>query len=117
MNLVLNFISSRLPLHGLAAFSLRYANASAPIASECFSKSLYPNSTEDMLARVVSEGSMLFPAKGTPANYCWTFEAHQAYVAARPDGICLALLVENNTGIQLGRIRELLQGFLEMKEL
>jgi hypothetical protein len=70
-----------------------------------------------MLARIVQEGRELFPADGHSANYCWTFEAHQVHIAARPDGITLALLVENTAGLQLGRFRELLQGFLEMTEL
>ncbi|HSU56746.1 MAG TPA: hypothetical protein VLT36_21995 [Candidatus Dormibacteraeota bacterium] len=115
MNLALDFLSSKLPIHGVAAYCIR--SAAAPLASDCFSKSLYPNSTQDMLNRVVEEGRTLFPYEGSPANYCWTFESHQVYVAARADGIALALLVENNAGIQLSRIRELLQGFLEMEQL
>jgi hypothetical protein len=115
MNLALDFLSSRLPIHGLAAYAIR--SAGVAIANECFSKSLYPNSTGEMLARLVEEGRTLFASPGTPANYCWTFEAHQVYVAARPDGVSLAILVENNAGIQISRIRDLLQGFLEMEQL
>ena len=113
--MLLNFLSSRLPIHGLAAYSIR--SASGPIGSECFSKSLYPNNTEEMLGKVMQEGRELFPAEGVPANYCWTFEAHQVHVASRADGIALALLVDNTAGIQIARIREILEGFLEMPEL
>jgi hypothetical protein len=115
MNLAFDFLASKLPIHGLAAYCIRSAGVS--IANECFSKSLYPNTTGEMLARLAQEGGTLFPSPGVPANYCWTFEAHQVYVAARSDGVSLALLVENNAGIQLSRIRELLQGFLEMEQL
>jgi hypothetical protein len=115
MNLAFDFLASKLPIHGLAAYSIR--SAGVPVASECFSKSLYPNSTGEMLASLVQEGGTLFPCTGTPANYCWTFEAHQVYVAARADGVSLAVLVENNAGVQINRVRELLQGFLEMEQL
>ena len=115
MNLALDFLSSKLPIHGLAAYCIR--SAAASLASDCFSKSLYPNSAQEMLTRVVQEGRTVFSCEGRAANFCWTFEAHQVYVAARADGVSLALLVENNAGIQLGRIRELLQGFLEMEQL
>jgi hypothetical protein len=39
------------------------------------------------------------------------------YVAARADGVSLALLVENNAGAQLERVGEIIAGFLEMQEL
>ena len=115
MNLALDFLSSKLPIHGLAAYCIR--SAAAALAGDCFSKSLYPNSTQEMLSRVVEEGRKLFACDGSATNFCWTFEGHQVYVAARPDGVSLALLVENNAGIQLSRIRELTQGFLEMENL
>jgi hypothetical protein len=60
MNLALDFLSSRLPIHGLAAYSLR--SSGAQVASQCFSKSLYPNTTEEMLIRVVEEGRALLPS-------------------------------------------------------
>lgn len=115
MNLAIDFLSSKLPIHGLAAYCIR--SRGTPVASDCFSKSLYPNSTQEMLSRVEEEGHTLLPCDGKVANYCWTFEGHQVYVAARADGVSLSLLVENNAGIQLGRIRELLQTFLELESL
>jgi hypothetical protein len=70
-----------------------------------------------MLTRVIRETRQLFPAEAISANYCWTFEVHQVHIAARADGMSLALLVENNAGIQFVRIEEILQGFLEMPEV
>jgi hypothetical protein len=115
MNLALDYLSSKLPIHGLAAYSMR--SSGAPVANQCFSKSLYANTAEEMLGRVMQEGQTLFSSQGTAANFCWTFEAHQVYIAARADGVSLGLLVENNAGIQISRIRDLLQGFLEMEVL
>jgi hypothetical protein len=109
-----SFISSRLPIVGVAAYSLQASDR--VLESQCLSKSLYPSSTEEMLARVVKSGRDLLPAGERPAQYCWTFEAHRVYVASRVDGFCLALLVENNPGSQLLRVQETLQGFLDLTE-
>jgi hypothetical protein len=109
-----SFLSSRLPIGGVVAYSIRRGND--VLAADCFSKSLYPSSTEEMLARIVRGGGALLPCGEQPARYCWTFEGHRVYVAARPDGVCLALLVENNANAKLVSINETLQGFLDMSE-
>jgi hypothetical protein len=84
--------------------------------TECFSKSLYPSSTQQMLTRLVQGGRELMPSEQSPAQYCWTFEGHLVYVAKRADGFCLALLVENNTIAQIIPIKETLQGFLDLTD-
>jgi hypothetical protein len=109
-----NFLSTRLPIGGVAAYSIQLPNA--VLASQCFSKSLYPTSTEQMLTRVIQGGRTLLPCEDRAAQYCWTFEAHRVYVAARPDGLNLAFLVENNTSTQLARIKETLQAFLDLPD-
>jgi len=109
-----NFLANRLPIGGVAAYSLHLP--SGVLAAECLSKSLYPTSTEKMLTRIVQEGRTLLPCGEQPAHYCWTFEGHRVYVAARADGIGLALLVENNSSAELARIKETLQDFLDLKE-
>ena len=112
---ITNFLGSRLPIGGLAAYSIHLP--SRVLESRCFSKSIYAASAEEMLNRVVQGGRSLLPTGKVPAQYCWTFEVHHVYVAARPDGVCLALLVENNPGTQLARVQETLQGFLNLSEL
>jgi hypothetical protein len=109
------FLSSRLPISGLAAYSVQLPNA--VLVSECLSKSLYATSTAQMLNQVVQGGRTLLPSGKQAAQYCWTFEGHRLYVASRPDGVCLALLVENNPSVQLPPIQETLQGFLDLPEL
>ena len=52
--------------------------------------------TNRMLSGLVQGGRALLPVAERPVQYCWTFEGHRVYVAARPDGVSLALLVENN---------------------
>ena len=55
MNLAFDFLSSRLPIHGLAAYSIR--SAGARVASDCFSKSLYINSTANVNAMDASQAN------------------------------------------------------------
>ena len=112
---VFGFLTSQLPVSGLAAYSIHQGES--VVALECLSKSLYPSSTEQMLLRVVKGGRTLFPTGDRPAHYCWTFEGHKVYVAARADGGCLALLVENNPNAQLNRVKEILQSFLDLAEV
>jgi hypothetical protein len=110
-----NLLSSRLPISGLAAYSIHLPTG--PLDAQCLSKSLYPSTTQEMLSQLVQGGQTLLPPGGRQVQYCWTFEGHRVYVAARADGFCLALLVENNPGTQLLRIKETLQDFLDLAEL
>jgi hypothetical protein len=112
--LISNFIASNLPISGLAAYSIHIPTRMLEV--QCLSKSVYPSSTEEMMNRVVQGGRSLLPCGESPAQYCWTFEAHRVYVASRPDGFSLALLVENNPKTQLVRVKETLQGFLDLSQ-
>ena len=114
-NVAGNFLSSRLPIGGVSAYSIHLPNG--VLVADCLSKSLYPTSTEQMLTRVIQSGRTLLPCEGHAAHYCWIFEGHRVYVAARLDGICLALLVENNPSAQLVRIKDTLQEFLDLEEV
>ena len=113
-DLIQNFISSRFPITGLAAYNVYRSDT--VIDSQCLSKSLYASSADQLLGRFVKRGRALLPSGKQPAHYCWTFEAHQIYVAARADGHSLALLVENNISVQRASIRDILQGFLDIRE-
>ncbi len=107
-----SFLMSRLPITGLAAYSLQLPERI--LATQCFSQSLYPSATEELLSGVIQGGRALLPAGERPARYCWMFEYLRVYVAARPDGACLAFLVENVAGAQMSRIQETLQAFLDL---
>jgi hypothetical protein len=110
-----DFLSSYLPIVGLAAYSVELPNA--VLVSECLSKSLYPASTAQMLTHVVQDGRTLLSSGEQAAQYCWTFEGHRVYVASRTDGVCLVLLVENNPSAQVDRVQEVLQGFIDLPEV
>ena len=110
-----SFLSSRLPIGGLAAYSVHLRDRA--LETQCLSKSLYPSTTEQMLSRVVQGSQTLLPCGEHAVHYCWTFECHRAYVAVRTDGRCLALLVENNPRAQLRRVQETLQDFLDLQEV
>jgi len=110
-----NFLSSRLPIVGLVAYTIHSPNA--VLEAQCLSKSLYPSSTDHLLNAAVLSGRTLLPSGEFAAQYCWIFECLRVYVAARADGLSLALLVENTPGVQMPRIQETLQAFVEMTEV
>ncbi len=107
-----SFLSSRLPIVGLVGYSIQTPDR--VLARECLSKSVYPTTVDQLLNGVVNSGRAALPPGEQPAQYCWTFEYLRVYVAARPDGACLALLVENNPGVQMVRVQEALQAFLDL---
>ena len=113
-DLVQNFIMARLPIAGLAAYSVH--SSTAVIQSQPLSRSLYAATVEQMLTSVVRNGLALLPSGGHSAHYCWTFEAHQIFVAVRADGFALALLMENNVSVQLSSVKDILKSFLELQE-
>ena len=113
-DMIQNFIATRFPIPGLAAYSV-HAPLSA-IENQCLSKSLYAGNTEQMLSRVIKNGRALLPSGGRPAHYCWTFDAHQVFVAVRSDGLSLALLMENNVNMQPSTVRDVLQDFLDLRD-
>ena len=108
-----NFLSSRLPIVGVVAYSIHSPHGD--VEAHCLSKSLYPTSAEHLLNSAVEASKTLLPAEEVAAQYCWVFECLRVYIAARQDGGCLALLVENNPGVQMPRIQEALQAFVEME--
>jgi hypothetical protein len=110
-----NFLSAHLPIIGLAAYSIQWPDR--VLAIKCLSKSLYPSTTEQLLRGVVQTGRALLPQGPRPAQYCWTFDCLRVYVAARADGGCLALLVENTIGVQMVRVQETLQAFTELQQV
>lgn len=110
-----NLVCSRLPLSGVVAYCIDLPNG--VLCTECFSKSLYPSSTEQMLAGLARSGRALLPSEQAAARYCWVFECLRVYVAARTDGISLALMVENIPSVQSAKIQEMLQDFCDLAEI
>ena len=109
------FFAPRLPIGGLVAYSVQLPDE--VLAVRCFSRSLHTLAAENLLTRVVHAGRGLLPRDQCAASYCWSFECLRVYVAARTDGACLALLVENDPGAQLPRIQETLQAFVDLPEV
>ena len=109
IDIPVNFLSPRLPIIGLVAYTIH--SPEGMVEAHCLSKSLYPASAEHLLRACVQASRNLLPVDEAAAQYCWVFECLRVYIAARHDGACLGLLVENNPGIQLGRIEEALQAF------
>jgi hypothetical protein len=108
-----NVILSRLPIVGLAAYSIQLPDRL--VATECMTKSLLPSAAKQILTSLIQSGRTLLSANNESAHYCWSFDRHKVYVAARADGACLAILVENNPDLQSTRIQEALQAFIELE--
>ena len=113
-DMIQNFIMSRFPIPGMAAYSVHASNT--VIETQCLSKSLYAATARQMLDNVVINGITILPAGKRAAHYCWTFEAHEVYVAVRPDGLALALLMENNVSVQRASVKDVLQSFLDLQQ-
>jgi hypothetical protein len=105
-----NFLASHLPIVGLVAYAIQ--SSDRIVSVECLSKSLYPSAAEQMLNSLVQTGRTLLPPGDSAATYCWVFECLRVYVAARTDGYCMALMVENNPGVQLHQVQTALEAFL-----
>ena len=112
IDIPVNFLSSRLPIVGLVGYTIHTPYGEVEV--HCLSKSLYPASAEHLLKAAVQDSRNLLPAGEVSAQYCWSFDCMRVYVAARADGGCLALLVENNPGVQMVRIQQALQDYIEL---
>lgn len=110
-----SFLSSRLPIVGLAAYSVQSPNR--VLAAQCLGEAISPAAAERMTKGLVRLGRTYLPAGERAARYCWTFEGFVVHIAARADGKYLALIVEHKPGVQTTRVEEMLQGFLELTEL
>jgi len=109
-----SMVCSRLPIGGVVAYCIDLPDR--VFCTECFSKSLYPSAAEHMLANLARSGRNLLPFEQS-ARYCWTFECLRVYVAARKDGISLALMVENTPNAQTAKIQEMLRDFCDLTEV
>src|SRR3954462_14923443 len=112
-DLIQNFIMARFPIVGLAAYSVH--SSKTLLDCQCLSKSVYAATAELMLTSIVVNGGSLLSSGGRPAHYSWTYEGHQVYVALRPDGLAMALLMENNVNVQRSAVKDILQGFLDLQ--
>lgn len=108
-------VSSRLPIVGLVAYSINLPDR--VLVTQSFSKSLYPAVSENMLSTTIRGSRSLLAAEKSAARYCWVFECLRVHIAARPDGICLAVMVENTPGVQMVRIEEMLRDFGDLSEI
>jgi hypothetical protein len=110
-----NFLSAHFPITGLGAYSLHLPDH-AP-STHSFSKSLEPTVAEQMLSGLVKSAQSLFPAEQRVSRCCWSFECVRVYVAARADGACLALLIEDDVNLDRERLQQTMQAFLGIEEI
>jgi len=104
-----DFLAARLPLPGLAAWSARLADRT--VTHECFVSWLTPAQIEQILARLALASEGLQHQHIHPIRSCWVFEPVRLYLAARPDGACLALFMENRPDLPRAATENLLDAF------
>ena len=107
---VANFLQSRMPLDGVAAWCLRNPDGAA--SHKSFTAWLSPAQIEQTAARLALAADSLQYQELHPAQCCWIFSHLRLYLAVRQDGSSLTLFVENRPDHAHERTRVLLEEFM-----
>ena len=102
------------PLPGLAAWGARLADRS--LVSGCCMDWFTSAQVEQALSRMALAAENLGQHGIHPARLCWVFEHARVHLARRPDGACLALIVQNRPGLPTAALNRLLDQFLSHDE-
>jgi hypothetical protein len=102
-------LDRRLPLPGVAAWVARLADRS--FVHHCYTDWFTPAQLEPTLARLALAADGLGYHGIQPVRLCWIFEHTRIHLALRRDGVCLALFVENRSGIATAKLIGLLEEF------
>ena len=105
-----NFLESRMPMDGMAAWCLRNPDGSA--SQKSFTVWLSPTQIEQTAARLALAADSLQYQELHPAQVCWIFSHLRLYLALRPDGSSLTLFVENRPNHPHEQTRALLEEFI-----
>ena len=109
---LITFIEGRMPLPGVAAWSVR--NPDGELAHCCFREGLSSEQIEQTLARLTLAAESLRYHKIEPARICWVFADLRLHVALRHDGGCLTLFVKDRSQYGDGALLSVLDDFLHV---
>jgi hypothetical protein len=106
---VQEFLSRRLPLPGVAAWSVRLADRT--VLNHCYSDWFSEKQLEQAISRLALAADGLGYHGIQPVRLCWVFEHTRIHLAMHREGVCLALFVENRPGVTNARLEGVLEEF------
>ena len=109
----MTFIDGRMPLPGVAAWSLR--NTDGALTHCSFRDGLTPAQLEQSVARLTLAAESLRYHNIEPGRICWVFSDLRIHVALRADGGCLALYVKDRSQYGDGALLSVLDDFLRIE--
>lgn len=107
-------LDQQLPLPGVAAWAVRLPDFA--VGQESFVDWFSADQVAQFLARMIQALENLQRHHLQPQQLCWVFEHARVHLAARPDGGCLALFVENRPDVPADVIQDLLASFIALPE-
>lgn len=110
-----DYINQNLPLEGVVAWGARLPDLT--LASHCYDNRLPANRVDQAVSRLALAAECLGEYGIKPIRLCWRFELAAVHFAIRPDGSCLALFLEKNSGSSIDPIYSRLQKFIALKTL
>ena len=103
-----DFLDDHLPLDGVAACSVRFADRTyVTRCGDHFSAA----QVEKVLGRLALAADGLGYHGIHPTRLCWSFEHIRIHLAMRRDGTCLAVFLENRPGAGNGKLEGMLREF------
>jgi hypothetical protein len=103
------FLGRRLPLPGVAAWSVRLADRG--VLSHCYNDWFTGAQIEQAVTRLGLAADGLGYHGIQPVRLCWVFEHARIHLALRGDGVCLALFVENRPSVSNAKLIGVLEEF------
>jgi hypothetical protein len=108
---LVSFIEARMPLPGVAAWSIR--GLTGAMAHGVCGDRLSSDQLEPLLTRLALAAESLRQQDFGLAQICWVFSEMLIFVAPRADGGCLALFVADQSKYRYETVQTVMQEFLE----
>lgn len=108
-------LDAQLPLPGVTAWAVRMPDFA--VGQQTFAEWFSPDQVAQFLGRMTQAIENLRRHHLEALRLCWVFEHARVHLAARPDGACLMLIVENRPDVPAAEIGQLLENFLALPQL
>lgn len=108
-----DFIATRLPFPGLAAYGVRLPDGS--LLHQSFDRRLSPPQVKQVLAELTRTFETLQSQQIVARRITWVFEHLRVILSLRPDQVCLALFLENRSDLPQQAIQTVLDEFAQLE--